>query len=132
MAANPSFATVPRLGATGLASGNTGRDGSGVVSAVLNAGASGTRISELRVTSVGPTSAGTVRFYLHDGVNYRLWVEMPITAVTPSGATAAFCGAFNERTNPDLLPIVIPPGWSVRAHADASMQSNVFIFGADL
>lgn len=88
---------------------NTGRDGSGTLVTVFTAGASGSRIDDLTIKATGTTTAGMIRLFLHDGTNARLWKEIPILAITPSGTVAAWAQ--------DLLSMALclENGWSLRA-----------------
>jgi hypothetical protein len=45
---------------------------------------------------------------------YHLLEEVPITAITGSTTVQAFTYSLNQIVNGDLLPLILPPGWSLR------------------
>lgn len=132
MAATPSFAATPKLGIVNISTANTNRDGTGTIGTVLSAGASGSRVRGLAVKATGTTTAGMVRIYLHDGTTARLWREIPVSAITPSATVESFGAYLNEATNPELFPLALPSGWSLRASTHNAESFNVAAEGPDL
>lgn len=132
MALDPQFAATPKLGASSISTANTGRDGTGTLGTVLTAGAAGTRLRAVHIRATASTTAGMVRLYLHDGTTAHLFKEVPVNAITPSGSVEAFSAHLNESTNPDLLPVTIPTGWSLRASTHNAEAFRVIAEGADL
>ncbi len=125
MAAAPAFAATPRCSVGVLGTANTGRDGSGTVATVFTAGASGSKVEEVRITPVGTTTAGMVRLFLHTGSTYYLLAELAIAAKTPSATVAC---TVTTLTYDNLL---LPTGWSLRATTEKAEAFNVAAFGGD-
>jgi len=121
----PSFASVPKAGQAQIATANAGRDGTGTVGTVWTAGAEGSKIEQVTVQATGTTTTGMIRFFLHDGSVFRMFDEVPVTAVTPSATVTAY---FAERTYENL---VIPAGWSLRASTEKAETFNVIAQGGD-
>lgn len=128
MAANPIFTDTPHIGCVAISTANTARDGSGTVGTVFTAGASGSRITRIKVKATVTTTAGMVRLYIHDGANYFLFKEINVTALTPSATVAAFLyeiALFGEAA------IVLPTGYSLRASTHNAENFNVIAEGGD-
>jgi hypothetical protein len=125
MAAAPAFAATPRAACGALATANTKRDGTDTIVTVFTAGASGSKIEEVRITPAATTTAGMVRLYLYDGSTYYLLSEHAIAAKTLS----ATVGATTTTLNYDNL--LLPSGWSLRASTEKSEAIKVFAFGGD-
>lgn len=137
----PAFASEVATAMAQVSAANTNRDGTGTIATILSApavrGTAATAttpptpdyspgtlvVNRVRVVAVGTTTAGMVRLYLHDGTNFRLLDEIPVTAITPSGTVAAFQA---EKSYSDLI---IPTGWSLRASTHNAETFNVFAFG---
>jgi hypothetical protein len=132
MALDPQFASAPKIGAVGISTANTGRDGTGTLGTVLTAGSAGTRVGGVFVIAGGTTTAGMVRLFLHDGAAFHFVKEVSVTALTPSATVQAFSAYLNEVTNPELFPLVLPSGWSIRASTHNAEAFRVGALGADL
>lgn len=132
MADKPAFAATPRLEVAQVSTANTNRDGTGTIVTVFTAGASGSRIRRIEAKATGTTTAGMVRIFLHDGTNARLFSELPVPALTPSGTIAAFRSALVEGINPGDLPLFLPSGWSIRAATHNAETFNIIVEGANL
>jgi hypothetical protein len=132
MALKPSFAAAPHVSSAQLSAANTARDGTGTVPIVMTAAASGTRIRAIHIKAIVTTTAGMVRLFLHDGANFHLWKEVPVTAITPSATVESFSLNMTEVTNPELLPLTIPTGWSLRAATEKAEAIRVIAEGANL
>ena len=104
-----------------VSTANTNRDGTGTIVTVFTAGASGSRIDDIVVTATGTTTAGMVRLFLNDGTNTRLWAEIPVTAVTPSGTVQAFTSSMLNQA------LILPNGWSLRAATNNAETFNIFV-----
>lgn len=109
-----------------ISAANTNRDGTGTIVTVLTAGSQGTLIELIRVIATGTTTAGMVRLYIHDGANARLYDELAVTAITPSGTVAAF-----EIELVPSKPLVLPSGYSLRASTHNAETFNVFATGGN-
>lgn len=124
MSATPQYATTPKCGIGQVSVANANRDGTGTIVTVLTAGASGSRIDTVTVKATGTVTDGMVRLYIHDGVNARLYTEVPIVATTPSASVAAFETGIK-------LDLVIPTGYSLRASTEKAETFNVIAVGGD-
>jgi hypothetical protein len=131
MANVPGYAATPRCGVAQIATANTGRDGTGTIGTIFTAGASGSRIDAILVQAVGTTTAGMVRLFIHDGTNARLIYEVPVLALTPSATLPAWGAQLNGATLAQLLPIIIPTGYSLRASTHNAETFNVAAIGGD-
>lgn len=100
MATSPAFATTPNIGQARLAAANTARDGSGTLSTLFTAGASGSRVERIVFVSAQATAAASSamvgRIFVTDnaGINPHLRAEVAFATLTPSttaiGATMTF------------------------------------------
>ena len=131
MSTTANYAATPKVGVANISTANTNRDGSGTIGNVLSAGASGSRIDGIVIQATGTTTAGMVRIYVFDGTNNRLFLEAPIVAITPSGTVPAVNLAYNHNNSPEVFPIHIPTGYSLRASTNNAESFNVIAFGGD-
>lgn len=131
MSTTANYAATAKVGLANIATANTNRDGSGTVGNVLSAGASGSRIDGVIIQAVGATTAGMVRLFIFDGTNNRLFMEATIVAITPSGTIPAVNLAYNHNNSPEIFPIHIPTGYSLRASTNNAESFNVLAFGGD-
>lgn len=121
MSTQAQYASTPRAAVGQVSTANTNRDGTGTIVTVFTAGASGSRIDDIVVTATGTTTAGMVRLFVHDGTNARLWQEVPVTAVTPSGTVAAFTASLLNQA------LILPNGWSLRASTHNAETFNAIV-----
>jgi hypothetical protein len=132
MAANtaPIFARSPRLGFARISTANTNRDGTGTIGDVITGGTDGTRVDRVVITATATTTAGMVRLYLYDATNTRLWQEINVSALTPSGTVSAF--RFTV-TSPDIMsPLVtLASGHKIQASTHNAESFDVIAIGAD-
>jgi hypothetical protein len=128
MSATPNFLALPFSAAAAISAANTARDGTGTIVDVTGASpAGGRRVSQIVIQATAATTAGMVRLFLHDGTNFRLWREVPVTAITPSATVAAF------RQILDLVALgeelQLPVNWSLRAATNNAEAFNVIATG---
>lgn len=128
MATAPSFAVTPRIGMAQVTAANSNRDGTtGAYVDVITGAAAGTKISEIVTEATVTTTAGTVRLFITDGTNTRLFDEIAIAAVTVSGSTRA------NRVSTLYANLILPnASWRIRASTENAQAINVFALGADL
>lgn len=131
MASTPSYASVsPRVAVGVISTANTNRDGTGTgpATAIFSAGASGSKVEEIRVKARGTTTAGMVRIFLWDGsgTDGHLLEEVPVAAVTPSATVETWESGALTYDN-----LVIPTGWSVTASTHNAETFGVMVFGSD-
>lgn len=133
MAANANFAAAPKVGAAVISTANTNRDGTGTIGTVFTAGSSGSRIDGIVIQATGTTTAGMVRLFVDDGTSARMYDEVPIVPVTPSGTAPAFSVALgnNAPLSTGRYPLMLPNGWSLRAATQNAESFNVIALGGD-
>lgn len=131
MSANPNFASTVKVGAVTISTADASRTAPAAAGTVLSGGSSGTRVSRVNVLGLGATTPGMVRLFLHDGTNYHLAAEIPISAVTPSGTQAGFAAALTEAANSDVMPLFVPSGWTLRASTQNAESFKVLAQGGD-
>lgn len=131
MAASAQYASTPKVGVGQISTANTNRDGTGTIGTVFTAGSSGSRIDMIDIQATATTTAGMVRLFLHNGTTAFLLAEVPVVAITPSGTIPAFSAQLNSNTMTQILPIVIPTGWSLRASTHNAEAFNVIALGGD-
>ena|ERR1051326_6938990 len=87
-----------------ISAANTNRDGTGTMSTLWTAGANGAQINRIEIQAIVTTTAGMIRFFIYDGAATRLWKEVLVTAVTPSGSVAAFSDSVDPSPPLTLAP----------------------------
>jgi hypothetical protein len=121
MSTAANYASTPRAAVGQVSTANTNRDGTGTLATIFTAGSSGSRVDDILIVATGTTTAGMVRLFVHDGTNARLWAEVPVTAVTPSGTVAAFTSILLNQA------LILPNGWSLRASTHNAETFNVIV-----
>jgi hypothetical protein len=115
MSANtaPIFVGVPTIDMCAFSTSNSNRDGTGTLATLATGTTNGKRIDRVVVEATGTTSAGMVRLFVYDGTSvYALQKEISVSAITPSGTTAAFS---YEWVRTDGLPLlVLPSGYVLK------------------
>lgn len=117
---SPIFTLTPQIGMVQVSTANTNRDGSGTLGTLITGATNGTRIRRIDCKATGTTTAGMLRFYMHDGTNTRLWFEIAVSAVTPSASVPAWS---DSRVFAD--PPVLPSGWSIKVSTHNAETFNV-------
>lgn len=95
MATAPAYAATPRsIDVAQVSAANTNRDGTGTIVTVCTGVAAGTRVSSVTAKATVTTTAGMVRLYLSTdtGSTWRLYREIPVSAITASASVATFYG----------------------------------------
>lgn len=131
MATNANYAATPKVGIGQVTTANTNRDGTGTIATIFTAGASGSRIDAISLKAVATTTAGMIRLFIHDGTNARLLTEIPVIAVTPSATLPAWEVQLNTNTFTQVLPLILPTGYSLRASTNNAETFNVIAVGGD-
>jgi hypothetical protein len=86
------------------------------------------------IVSTSGVAASTLGSYstTRAAASYSLLREIPIYAVTPSASISAFSVDYTTAYNGDILPIILPGGYSVRASVnDAQPGVQVTCLGGD-
>lgn len=131
MSTSAQYASTPKCGVGQVSVANTNRDGTGTLATIFSAGASGSRIDAIDLKAVGTTTAGMIRLFIHDGTNARLLTEVPVTAITPSSTLPSWEAQLNTNTMTQVLPLVLPTGYSLRAATNNAETFNVIALGGD-
>ena len=131
MSTSAQYASTPKCGVGQVSVANTNRDGTGTIVTVFSAGASGSRIDAIDLKAVGTTTAGMIRLFIHDGANARLLTEVPVIAITPSGTLPSWETQLNTNTMTQVLPLVLPTGYSLCAATNNAETFNLLAFGGD-
>lgn len=126
MAITAQFSNTPLCPVAQVSVANTARDGTGTIVTVFTASGSGARIDSVVVQATGTTTAGMVRLFINDGTNTRLFDEIPVSAITPSGTVAAFK---QTQLYSATQPIILPSGHSLRASTNNAETFNIVAFG---
>lgn len=124
MATEPSFASTIALGAALLGSAETNLQVPVNASVIVTAGASGTKIEEVRVAAtttslVATTVAGLVYLFIYDGSTYSMIDTITISAITASATTSP---SISSRTYTNLL---LPTTWSLRAAQSIAGNASI-------
>lgn len=130
MATDPAFASTVKTGAVTVpATADTSLTAPTNTATVLSAGASGSKVEQLRITQIATTSAaGLLNIFLHDGSTYRLLDQYAYAALTLS-TTVGLTPVDLYYTN-----LVLPAGWSIRVSVTTTAgQSALSVsgFGGD-
>jgi hypothetical protein len=131
MATQAQYASVPKIGIGTISTANTNRDGTGTIGTVFAAGSSGSRIDAIDIQATATTTAGMIRLFIHDGTTAHLIFEIPVSAITPSGTIPAWSVQLNTNTMTQILPIILPTGYSLRAAGNNAESFKVIAFGGD-
>lgn len=131
MATSAQYAATPRTAIASVSTANTARNGTGTIATVFTAGANGSRIERISIVAQGTTTAGMVRLFIHDGTTAWLYFEAPVTAITPSGTVPAYDVNLQAFSNPDLMPLTLPTGYSLRAATNNAETFNIIAIGGD-
>ena len=121
MSTSAAFAASPVSAAVNIATANTARDGTGTITTLYTAPAGGARSDDIFMKAKAATTAGMLRFWLHDGTTYRLWKEILVTAITASGTVASWESSLSN------LGLILASGWSVRISTDKAESFDVSI-----
>lgn len=131
MSTYAQYASTPKCGVGQVSVANTNRDGTGTVATVFSAGANGSRIDAIDIKAVSTTTAGMIRLFLHDGTNTRMLTEVPVVAATPSGTLPTWEAQLNVNTMAQVLPLVLPAGYSLWASTHNAETFNIIALGGD-
>lgn len=114
MAAQPSYAGTPIAGAATLTVGDASRTAPAAAGILVTPGAGGL-IERVTIIPLATTVASVLRLFRYDGAAYHLYTEIAIPVQTVSASVAVSPLTLQAVDYPNLFPIVIPAGWSLRA-----------------
>lgn len=132
----PITVLTANIGTARITAANTARDGSGAnIITCFTAGTNGSRIERITVIESDAAASSTavaqvVRFWLHDGTNFRLYKELLMTSIAGSNTAVS-------STNNYYIPggLFIPSGWTLRCASTLGStttgQLDVVVEGAD-
>lgn len=90
------------------------------------------------ITNISGVSAVTIGYYSSTRVStnaqYSLLKEITFPVVTPSATVAAFNQQLTSALNPELLPLILPAGYSLRTTVSTTQTAsgiNVTVNGGD-
>ena len=115
MSTSAQYASTPVFGAALLTTADTSLTAPTTIGTVITAGASGTRIDFIEIQGVATTVAGIVNLFIYNGTTYHLWQQIPIIAVTSSTTATAFSTVTSTNNTPNVMPMIIPTGYTLRA-----------------
>lgn len=121
MSGAPQFASSALNAATQVVVANAARDGTGAVQTLYTATVNGARIDEITIKAAVTTTAGMIRFFLHDGTSYYLYKEVPVPAIAASGTVAAFEQILGN------LGLVLEDTWSIRVSTQNAELFNILV-----
>lgn len=131
MSTTPIYAGTPKYGVANIITANTNLDGTGTIGTIFTAGASGSRIERINIKAAATTTAGAVRLFVHDGSTARLLFEQSVDALTPSATVKSFAASLDIGSHPQIMPLVLPTGYSLRASTHNAESFNVHANGGD-
>jgi hypothetical protein len=114
MASTINYASTATVGAALLTTGDTSRTAPTTTGTIFTASVGG-QVERIVIIPVGNTVTSVVRIFRYDGTVYNLYAEIPISAQTLSGTSAVTTITLEAVTTPNLFPILVPTGWSLRA-----------------
>lgn len=128
MAATPQYPAFVTVGQAAFNTANTNRDGTGTLATLYTTRAAGPATGGnggmalwLSVRATATTTNGMVRVFRHNGTTAFLLMEIPVSAVTPSGTVAAWSlssvptlSALLDPLGRLPLNVALDPGYSIR------------------
>lgn len=131
MSATPAYASTPKCTIGALSAANTNLNGTGTIATVFTAGTNGSRIDAINIKATTTTTAGMVRLFVHDGSTAHLLAEIPVIAITPSSTQPAWEAQLNSNSLSQMLPLILPTSYSLRASTHNAETFNVIAIGGD-
>ena len=132
MATTAQYAATPRIGSALLTTADTSLTAPTTVGTVFTAGSSGSRIDVIDIQGVATTTACNLNIFIYDGSTYFLYYQVPIIAVTSSTTAPAFNFSLSSNSNPNILPINLPTGYSLRTTVSVTQTGvRVIAMGGD-
>ena len=132
MTTSAQYASIPKVGSALLTTADTSLTAPSTVGTVFTAGSSGSRIDYIDIQGVATTIAGLINLFIYDGTTYFLWQQIPVQAVTSSTTAPAFTAILSSNSNANIMPLNIPPGYSLRATTTTAQTGvRVIAYGGD-
>ena len=117
MSAIPGYTDKPTSGAGILTTADTSR--TAPTNAVtgwtpsVTAGLGGL-VERITIVPLATVTATVLRLFKHDGTVYSLLKEIQVPAQTINASTAVITTTLSAVDYPEMFPIVVPPGWTLR------------------
>lgn len=119
MAISQNYAAYVTAGAGILATGDTSRTSPSSLVTIFTpyngTTNNGGQVERISLIPVGNTTASAVRIFRYDGTTNHLYTEIAVSTLTAVGSTANTTLTIEAADNPNLFPILIPIGWTLRA-----------------
>lgn len=81
---------TPQTGAVSISTANSKLDGSGTLATLITGASPGTLIKSLYIKAGGNTTQGMIRFFVNDGSNSRLLLEVEVDEIDATGNNPTF------------------------------------------
>ena len=127
---NPIFTKAPVIGMAEVSVANALLDGTGTIVSIIDGGVEGVRLDIFEARAIVATTAGMLRLFLSSdsGATWELWMEIPVTAITPSATVEAF-----EAEVIFAKPLNLPDStWELGVSTEQAEAQNVFVRGGSL
>ena len=121
----PNFAITPVLGVGPVITASASRTAPTNTVTVLAAASSGSRVERIVATPTGSTIAAVVSLYLYNGTTYYLHDEIQVSASTANTTTPQPVSTLEAVTAPNLMPLLLPSGWSLVATVSVSQPAAI-------
>jgi hypothetical protein len=121
MATTANYSSSPRTALVTISTANTARNGTGTITSIFSAGASGSRIDDINIVAQSTTTAGVVRLFLYNGTTHFLIREILVSAITPSTTQAVFSSSLMG------LGLVLQSGWALTASTNNAESFNICV-----
>jgi hypothetical protein len=132
MSTSAQYASIPKIGSALLTTADTSLTAPSTVETVFTAGNNGSRIDYIEIQGVDTTTAALINLFIFNGSVYFLYTQVPVLAVTSSTTAPAFQATISSNTNPNILPINLPTGYSLRATTSVTQTGvRVTALGGD-
>jgi hypothetical protein len=119
MSSSINFASTPTVGAANLTTGDISKTAPTTVATIFSAAAGG-QIERIVINPLGATTATVIRIFRYDGTTYHLYTEISIPNNASISTSANKTYTLEAVNNPNLFPILIPTGWSLRATVNST------------
>ncbi len=126
MAAGPQFINKIKNWHAALSAANTNRDGTGTIVDLIDnsSGECAVRCEKVRLVATAATTAGVIRFFLHNGTAYKLFKEVLVTAITPSASIAVW-------DSEETLELNLQKGWKLAVSTHNAETFNALAEGGE-
>lgn len=121
MATTANYSSTPRTALVSINTANTARNGTGTITSIFSAGASGSRIDDISIVAQSTTTAGVVRLFLYNGTTHFMIREVLVSAITPSTTQAVFSASLVG------LGLVLQSGWALTASTNNAESFNICV-----